>query len=235
MSGGHARRSSILDRIGWALLGIAVLTVVVVALFGDRIDLGGDSGPKPPTAREMPPAPAGAPEIGMYVDSEVTDSGEVTVGHWITTSEPVTQLTINAADPDQLPGGVVADKVVVVGEGIVLARRQDVSTKPQTLRLNEPATRLYVAYTLIGGVDEEGSVAGRVLARSLSLDIDYEGESGPVVRRVSGPGTVLNAACLRRDDNDRNPRPCGQADDAGWLVELDGADRDDRLLVQLET
>lgn len=50
------------------------------------------------------------------------------------------------------------------------------------------------------------------------------------------PGTVLNVACLRpSNDLQASPRPCGHATDGGgWTVDLRGADRQDRLLAQLE-
>ena len=68
------------------------------------------------------------------------------------------------------------------------------------------------------------------------MDVDYAGAAGVVRRVVHGPGTVLNVACLRRtDDFSASPRPCGQpTDDGGWPVDLEGADRGDRLLASLE-
>jgi hypothetical protein len=68
------------------------------------------------------------------------------------------------------------------------------------------------------------------------MDVDYAGAGGVVRRLVTAPGTVLNVACLRPSkDFDATPRPCGKpTGDGDWLVDLSGADRNDRLLAQVE-
>ena len=84
--------------------------------------------------------------------------------------------------------------------------------------------------------DASATVQTRTLARVLGMDVDYDGAAGVVRRAGHGPGTVLNVACLRRtDDFDESPRPCGKpTGDGDWVVDLDGDDRDDRLLASLE-
>ena len=65
-----------------------------------------------------------------------------------------------------------------------------------------------------------------------ALRIDYSHEAGPIRRRVTAPGEILNVACVRTDG--AAPRPCGTATRDGWQVDLDGEDRDDGLLVQTQ-
>lgn len=231
MTWNHGRAQ---DWIGWTILGLGVVAIVAAVMLGDRRD-----APTPAVVnegaapREIPAPPTDVPEIGMYVDSEVDATQDVWVAHWIRTTTPIAKLKLTAADPDGLPGGVVARKVVVVGADVVLARRAEVGTKQQTLTLKKPATEIYVTYRLTGGVEAGGTVPGRVLARSVALDVDYRGRAGPVARHVSAAGEVLNVACLPRNERNRAPRPCGRSAADGWLVELRGKDRDDRLLVQI--
>lgn len=229
------------DQVGWALLVVIVAAVVVALVANNRGDTDDDrrTGTSAPTPSAAPAAPEGTPDIGMYVASEVTRTGDVEVQHWIRADRPLTSLQLTTADPDGLPGGlpggVVARNVVVIGDGQVLARRLQIGSTQQTLELKEPAAELYLTYTLTGGVEtDDGTVAGRVLARSVAVDVDHDREAGPVTRQVSGPGVVLNVACVRRDDTDRTPRPCGRASGDGWVVELRGRARDDRLMVQLD-
>jgi hypothetical protein len=222
----------------------AVAVVVALVVLGVRA-LGSHDGAKPagsssPRSRAtVPPTPADAPTEGMYVTSDVTSDGDVDVRTWVRAPKPITQLRMTTTDPDLLPGSVESlDLVVRTMDGTLLAHRDSVGTNHQTIRLREPATDLYLSYTVDGGMDAATStVPGRRLARVLAMDVDYEGASGGLVRRlVTAPGTVLNVACLRpRSGFQATPRACGQAvGDGDWKVDLSGPDRGDRLLAQLE-
>lgn len=229
-----------------SLAAVAVVVGLIVVVFAavsrdDRPvpDDSGSGGPASPQAeRTVPPAPADMPAEGMYVDSRVTDEGLVEVQTWIRTDEPITELAVTTTDPDLAPGSVESLDVVVRSmDGRMLAHRDSVGTNPQTLRLRRPATELWFSYTVDGGMaSASATVEGRSLARVLGMDVDHAGAAGVVRRVVHGPGTVLNVACLRRtDDFSASPRPCGgPTDDGGWAVDLEGADRGDRLLASLE-
>lgn len=235
MIGDEAGLARIHDWVGWVLLG--VIGVVAIVAFngvegGGPSNESGDDSQK--VAREAPPAPQRAPRIGMYVDSVISATGDVEVAHWISSAKPIAVLALVAADPDALPGEVIAREVVVVGEGVVLAREAQVGAERQLLELERPTDHLYVAYRLTGGLDEQGTVADRGLAWSVALDVDYAAESGSVVHHVTGPGSVLNVGCMRRGSGDPRPRPCGRDDGDGWLVVRHGEDRDDRLQVQVD-
>ncbi len=229
---------------GLTALG-AVLVVAVLVVLGFRA-LAKDDDPAPasgtstPRSRVTPPAtPPEVPTEGMYVVSDVTADGDVQVQTWLRSATPVSQLDLTTTDPDLLPGSVESlDLIVRTMDGKLVAHRDTVGTNPQRIRLREPATELWFSYTVDGGMDDASStVQGRSLARVLAMDVDYEGAAGVVRRLVTAPGTVLNVACLRpSEDFDATPRPCGQpTDDGDWLVDLRGADRDDRLLAQLES
>jgi hypothetical protein len=232
-----------------ALAAVAVVVVAVVLGLravrsdDDRTPAAGDTAGSGSERSGPPPAyPDDMPAEGMYVDSTVTADGLVEVETWIRSATPLSELTLTTTDPDLAPGGVESlDVHVRTMTGRNLARRDSVGTNPQQLRLNEPATELYFAYTVDGGLsDASETVADRSLVRVLGMDVSYEGQAGPVHRVVHGPGTVINVACLRpkpENDEDFNasPRPCGAStEDGGWAVDLTGANRGDRLLAQLE-
>jgi hypothetical protein len=175
----------------------------------------------------------------MYVVSDVQKNGQVNVQTWLRAPQPITQLRMTTTDPDLLPGSVESlDLVVRTMDGKLLARRTSIGTNHQTIRLRAAAQELWFSYTVDGGLDDATStVPGRKLARVLGMDVDYEGASAGLVRRlVTAPGTVLNVACLRsRSGFQASPRACGKPTaDGGWVVDLKGRERRDRLLASLE-
>lgn len=225
-----------------ALAAVAVVVALVVlgARALNRNDDGQPAGSTTPRSRgTVPPMPTDAPPDGMYVVSNVTSNGDVDVETWLRAAQPISQLKMTTSDPDLLPGSVESlDLIVRTMDGTLVAHRDSVGTNHQTIRLREPATDLYFSYTVDGGIDEATStVPGRRLARVLAMDVDYEGASSGLVRRlVTTTGTVLNVACLRpRSGFQATPRACGKAaGDGDWLVDLRGPDIGDRLLAQVE-
>jgi hypothetical protein len=226
-----------------ALAAVAVVVVAVVLGFravkgGD--DTSGDQQSASAGSTGVPAPPAELPDVGTYVDSTVTRDGEIDVRTWIRSATPISELDVTTTDPDLAPGGTESlDVHVRTFAGKTLARRESVGTNPQKIRLREPSTELYLTYTVDGGMsDASETVQGRSLARVLAMDLSWAGATGPVVRRVAGPGTVTNVACITvKDDEDfdATPRPCGAAtDDGAWLVTLTGAQRTDRLLASLQ-
>ena len=228
-----------------ALVAVAAVAAVVVlglrALTGDDPSSTGAGPAAPHRWATVPAAPLEAPAEGLYVVSTVTADGQVEVQTWLRVPQPVTELRLTTTDPDLLPGSTESLGLVVrTMDGRLLAHRTSVGTNPQRIRLRDPATDLYLSYTIDGAMDDRSpTVQGRSLARVLGMDIDYAGADGSrvVVRRlVTSPGTVLNVACLApSQDFDAAPRPCGSpTGDGDWLVELRGEHRQDRLLAQLE-
>jgi len=226
---------------------LALVAVVVVAVvLGFHFLRGDDAGPSASRGTDassgtdvVPPVPDDAPVDGMYVLSTVDSSGEVDVKTWIRTTTPISELDLTTTDPDLAPGGVESLGVQVRSfAGKVLARRASVGTNPQKLELREPATELYLTYTIDGAMsDASETVQDRSLARVLGMDVSYAGDPGRVRRVVEGPGPILSMACITvKDDEDFNasPRPCGTAtDDGGWSVDLKGVHTTDRLLASL--
>jgi hypothetical protein len=227
-----------LKALGAVAVVVALVLVGVHALTGDHD--GKPAGSSALRSRgTVPPTPREAPSEGMYVVSSITADGEVDVQTWVHAPQPITQLTMTTTDPDLLPGSVESLGLVVrTMDGRLLAHRDSVGTNHQTIRLREPATELYFSYTVDGGMsDASSTVPGRRLARVLAMDVDYEGASSGVVRRlVSATGTVLNVACLRpKSGFQAAPRACGKPfGDGDWMVELRGPDIGDRLLAQVE-
>ena len=222
----------------------AVAVVVALVILGFRVLTREDDSsdparaPSSAVARDVPPPPADAPSEGMYVLSTITAEGTVEVQTWLHATAPVSELRMTTTDPDLLPGSVESLDLRVRGlDGALLAQRDSVGTNPQRIRLRAAATDLYFSYTIDGAMDDSSqTVQTRTLARVLGMDVDYDGAGGVVRRVVTGSGIVLNVACIRpTDDFDESPRPCGKPTGGGdWTVDLRGADRQDRLLAQLE-
>jgi hypothetical protein len=224
-----------------ALAAVAVVAALVVFAF--QAVSQDDQQPRrtagPRSHATVPPMPDGVPPEGMYVVSDVLADGQVKVQTWVRAPHPITRLRMTTTDPDLLPGSVESLGLVVrTMDGTLLAHRTSIGTNHQTIRLRAPAQELWFSYTVDGGLDDATStVPGRKLARVLGMDVDYEGASGGVVRRmVTATGTVLNVACLRpRSGFQASPRACGKpTPDGGWVVDLEGKDRRDRLLASLE-
>jgi hypothetical protein len=221
----------------------AVAVVVALVVFAYRAVSQDDDEPRrtasPRSHVTVPPAPDRAPREGMYVVSAVQADGHVKVQTWLRAAHPISRLRMTTTDPDLLPGSVESlDLVVRSMDGRLLAHRSSIGTNHQTIRLRAPAQELWFSYTVDGALDDATStVPGRKLARVLGMDVDYEGASTGLVRRlVTSSGTVLNVACLRpRSGFQASPRACGKPTaDGGWVVDLKGRDRRDRLLASLE-
>ena len=221
----------------------AVAVVVALVVFAFRAVSQDDNQPRrtasPRSHATVPPVPDGAPREGMYVVSNVQTDGQVEVQTWVRASHPISRLLMTTTDPDLLPGSVESlDLVVRAMDGRLLAHRSSIGTNHQTIRLRAPAQELWFSYTVDGALDEATStVPGRKLARVLGMDVNYDGASAGVVRRlVTAPGTVLNVACLRpRSGFQASPRACGKPTaDGDWVVDLKGRERRDRLLASLE-
>jgi hypothetical protein len=226
-----------LKALGAVAVVVALVLVGVHALTRDDSTPHGSSTPR--SRGTVPPTPSEAPSKGMYVVSSINADGEVDVQTWVHAPQPISQLTMTTTDPDLLPGSVESlDLVVRTMDGKVVARRDSIGTNRQTVRLREPAADLYFSYTVDGAMDDASStVPGRRLARVLGMDVDYEGVSSGLVRRlVTASGTVLNVACLRpRSGFQAAPRACGKPfGDGDWMVDLRGPDVRDRLLAQVE-
>lgn len=222
----------------------AIVAIVLLALRTVGNVRGGDDEPAaggdtPAAERTVPPIPDEAPAEGLYVVSEVTADGEVRVQTWLRSPQPVSELQLTTTDPDLAPGSVESlDLVVRSMENKVLARRDSIGTNRQRIALRTPASELYFSYTIDGALSNASeTVDGRGLVRVLGMDVEYAGQAGTVRRVVSGPGTVLNVACLKpKEDFDAAPRPCGgSTESGGWLVDLTGADLQDRLIASIES
>lgn len=221
------------------LLGLVAFVVLVVVIDISRRGTSGADDDRPAARRDIPSAPATMPAVGSWVDSRVTESGDVEVQQWVRSANPVDRLQLTTADPDAFPGTVESSDVVVSApDGSRLGVRDSVGTRSLNVKLRVPATEFYLSYVISGDTlsDETSTIEGRTVARVTAMDVIFKGEMGPTVHVVHGPGSVINAACLSLDTGpDVAPSPCGVGtEDGGWQVELRGADRHDRVLAQLE-
>ena len=215
--------------------GRVVSLVLMVSLVLAAVVLHAAHDRKVAEELTIPKPPADAPAIGMYVRSHVLPNDRIRVDQWISSAAPIRELAVRTTDPNHALGTVVARGLEVLGDDGVLARRREINTQVQHVTLRKPAKRLYLSYVILGGVNDRGSVQRRVLARVISLDVDYKGASGPVKRRIETEGgQVLVMGCLPHALN-ANPSACGQAtSDGAWEVMLVGKDRDDHVIASLE-
>jgi hypothetical protein len=216
------------------LVGIAALLVAVVfpgpEADDERLPTPGTSDRSgTPAATHAPP---GAPDVGQYVIGDITSGGELEVTHWIISSAPVDNLTLRADQADGRPGTLAAVNVEVTAGREVLAAPLFVDSREERVSLGRSVRLMRLVYRIDGVLDDTATLEDRALASVTALNVDYVGESGPVRRVVMAPGEVLNVACLRTDRS--TPRPCGTRFGEGWQVDLEGVDRDDGLLVQLQ-
>ncbi len=145
---------------------------------------------------------------------------------------PVDTLTVAADQPDGRPGTQPVGDVQISAAGETLSRLERVNGERQRVALGRSVPQVRLTYRVDALFDDSGTAPGRVLARATALTVDYRGETGPVRRTLTAPGRILNVACLRTDA--ASPLPCGAPTGAGWRVDLQGADRDSGLLVQLQ-
>jgi hypothetical protein len=224
------------------LLAVAVL-VALVALGLKLLSSnhhGNDTDPLESASTSAAPAPpAGAPHLGTYVESTVAADGSVQVREWIRSTHPIVALRLATLGADGKPTSASASDIVVAAQqtGTVLARPGVVGAEVQRVSLGRGAPALYLSYTLSGALSTASStVPGSLLATVVSMDVDWSGASGTVVRMVTGPGSVLDVACIRRSNGARQvPRPCGAPVADGWRIDLHGIDRTDRLIASLAT
>lgn len=237
-------RPGVVDRVQRFLGGplrrtvLLVLLLFVVGVVAVNVSRSSDEGGGVTARRDVPPPPDAMPSPGTWVDSTVRADGKVTVQQWIRSPAPVSRLQLTTADPDAFPGTVESSRVIISGfDGARLAVRDTIGTRTLNVRLRQPATDMYLTYTITGDTlsSEASTVAGRSVARVTAMDVVLEGEQGATVRVLHGPGTVLTAGCLDPAEGyESPPRACGGAtDDGGWRIELRGANRHDRVLAQL--
>ena len=173
------------------------------------------------------------PSTGQYVSAIISAEGALEVTHVVSTRTPVSSLLLRAPSSAGQPSTTTVENVAVTTSGATVATLPSIGREAQQVTLGRPVRQVTVTYRIapaLGG--DPATVHGRTLAFVPALRIDYSNETGPIRRRVTAPGEILNVACVRTDG--AAPRPCGTATGDGWQVDLDGEDRDDALLVQTQ-
>jgi hypothetical protein len=233
VSGGESRSPIWSVKLAIGAVVAAVLVVECVVLVDALRD---DNDPGPPAkaaaaarSLELPPVLAAS---GNFVRSNVRPNGTIRVTQWIRSHTDVDRITLSSYDADPPGGAPVANHLDVVdGGGQVAASDVEVGPDPRVVVFLVPTRVLRLTYTLRGAMDVSGSVPGRALAVPL-LDVDYDGQDGPTTLEVTGV-EVLNLACTDPVPS-AEPRPCGEPDETGWRVTLEGSDRDDRVTAQVD-
>lgn len=222
------------------LLLFTAAAVVLVAVGAAAVTLLLRSDPEAPEPRsagstesdrrvgEDPPPQA--PAVGSYVESRVTASGDVRVTQWIRSEEPVTGLRLRLPSLSGGLGDVGARDLVVAADRVPVDVPATVGAGGHRVRFEEPATAVYVRYTLQGVVERSESAPGRALVRATALRVGYTPRSGP--SRVALVGSeVLSMSCAATRSS--APEPCGSPGNGGWEVLLRGPERGDAVMAQV--
>ena len=215
------------DRAVVSLDLVIVLTAGIIAAVLVLARPGTDQVDDEPQALQQPPS------TGQYVRADISAEGALEVTHLVSTRTPVSSLLLRAPSSAGEPGTTTVENVAVTTSGATVATLPSIGREAQQVTLGRPVRQVTVTYRIapaLGG--DPATVHGRTLAFVPALRIDYSNETGPIRRRVTAPGEILNVACVRT--NGAAPRPCGTATGDGWQVDLDGEDRDDALLVQTQ-
>ena len=173
------------------------------------------------------------PSTGQDVRANISAEGALEVTHLVSTRTPVSSLLLRVPSSAGQPGTAKVENVAVTTSGATVATLPSIGREAQQVALGRSVRQVTITYRITpapGG--DTATVPGRTLAFVPALRIDYSHETGPIRRRVTAPGEILNVACVRPDG--AAPRPCGTATGDGWQVDLDGEDRDDALLVQTQ-
>lgn len=219
------------------LLGLLVLVVLALstAAFvrsqaGDRTTVGSDPVGAGPRAAGTG-VPTGLPAVGTYVRSSIADDGTVEVTHWIRSARPIGTVALDA--PPAPPGAtpVSATHVEATAPGANVTRVASAAGS-QRFDFDVPVRVVRLRYRLTGVLDRSPSLRGRALARLVALDVHYAGRAGPT--RVEVVGGVLAMACAPAGLDDVSARPCGGPGPGHWQVVLAGAERDDRVMTQVD-
>ena len=210
---------------------VIVLAVVIMAVVLALVLIRPGAGD--PGDDESHDAPRQDPPSGQDIRASISAEGVLEVTHTVSTRTPVSSLLLRPAPSAGPVGSTTVTKVTVTTSGATVATFGEFGSTTQHVPLGRVVSQFTVTYRIapsLGG--DPATVRGRGLVFAPALRIDYRNEIGPIHRRVTAPGQILNVACVRPDGSE--PRPCGSATSDGWQVDLDGEDRDDGLLVQTQ-
>ncbi|WP_134768100.1 hypothetical protein [Nocardioides sp. 1609] len=221
------------NRRDWAVGALAGLTgigatagfaVLILGSFGD----GGGS------ERTVAPPASTAPleePVGQDVRAVVASDGSIEIVHRVVTATPVSSILLRPGPPYGQLGVAEVVGVEVSTGGTSVASQVAVGLRAQSVSLGRLVHEFTVTYRVVPPrVGTATAVDGRSLVFVPVLDLEYDDEAGPVRRRVSAEGEILNVACVRA----AVPRPCGSATREGWEVDLGDVVRDVSLVVQLQ-
>lgn len=218
------------------LVGVGMVLLLVEGVAIVRSLSAEDERQLPQSGVTLPlVAPDELPATGALVLSEVRADGSVEVTQWIRSGDGIDRALVTA------PGGS-AEGVSVTGgrlvaaDGTVIADDLTATAEPRGLRFADPTTMVRATYVLRGVAEESGTVAGRVVAQAVSLDLSIPAQTGPTVVVVAAAenGVVRNLACTNARSAVALLRPCGAPDGSRWRVRLPPERRTDRVAAQVD-
>ncbi|SDR74072.1 hypothetical protein SAMN04488570_0225 [Nocardioides scoriae] len=208
------------------VVGLVLAALVVAQLV--RVDVPATL-PRASAASVRFAPPAVVPAGSELVRTRVLASGQLRVDHWVRPSGPAGSFVL--AVPPSVAGGVEARDVRVATDSGVQDAPTTVGDRGRRYAFAATSS-LHVSYVLTGAVTRSGSVPGRALARTTSLELGLRRERLATTVRVEG-GRLLAAACAPVGAPERS-RPCGRAGGEGWAVSLPRSARPQVVAAQLD-
>jgi hypothetical protein len=159
--------------------------------------------------------PVEPPDGGSYLEVTVLDSGDLEVDQWVRSSAPLTALRLSVPADPLVGDAVVASDLRVSADGAEADVPTSPGAAPVVITLAD-VHQVHLTYRLSGAVLRSPSRADRALARTVSLDVDLNGEPGREPARIRfQDATALAVIC----DDGGGQVPCGRRDDTGdWRV-----------------
>ena len=185
-----------------------------------------------PLSGDVPPVEP--PDGGSYLEVTVLDSGDLDVDQWVRSSTPLTALELSVPADPLVGDRVVASDLRVSTDGTEADVPGTLGSSPTVLSLTD-VHRVHLTYRLSGAVLRSPSRSDRALARTVSLDLDLNGQPRREPSTISFRGaTALTVICDGGSAGGAQER-CGRRDDTGdWQVRAAARGTNERVVALLE-
>ena len=188
-----------------------------------------------PATRSSVDAFAGAPvpvrPDSTYTLVTVTQTGDLEVDQWISSTNFVFGVSLAIRPPNAPPGTVRATGIRVVADDTAVSGPAELVDGFATYPL-AGARHIHLSYRLSGVLERSDTKPGRALARVTSLDVSFQPRSQRSTIAFVG-ATLLSLAC-EAEYVDGTPTPCGVRRGDGWKVDLPTDSQGYLVMAQLD-
>ncbi len=217
----------------------AILLVVLLAaavagwvLMRAGTDSATNSQPQEISADAFAGAPVPVRPDSTYTLVTVTQTGDLEVDQWISSTNFVFGVSLaTPTDPLLPPGTVRATGIRVVADDTAVSGPAELVDGFATYPL-AGARHIHLSYRLSGVLERSDTKPGRALARVTSLDVSFQPRSQRSTVAFVG-ATLLSLAC-EAEYVDGTPTPCGVRRGDGWKVDLPTDSQGYLVMAQLD-